>query len=195
MVAITERTDLIQACRDGERDAFRALFEMYKDRVYSIAVRYAGNRTAAMDISQEVFVKLHRTIGGFRGEAGGAFESWLYRLTVNACMDYRRRNVRWVGLPDLPLLERLLFRSRRGSEFDGGLEQSETDRAIHAAVASLAPDLRIAVVLRYTEGLSYDEIAAATGCPPGTVASRLSRAHKQLAKRLVDLAPRKENER
>src|SRR5271169_2435941 len=77
--------DVIEACQRGDSDAFRALFEAYKDRVYSIALRYSGNPAAAMDITQDTFVKLLSRIGEYRSEA--SFESWLYRLVVNACID------------------------------------------------------------------------------------------------------------
>lgn len=93
-----------------------------------------------------------------------------------------------MSLPELPFLEQMLFQ-RLG--FDDGLELVETNQRIREEVAALPPDLRIAVVLRYLEGLSYEEITAATGVPMGTVASRLNRAHKILARRLRDLAQRK----
>ena len=80
--------EVIAACKRGDRDAFRALFETYQDRVYSIALRYTGDRAQALDIAQDVFVKLLKNIGDFRGEAG--FETWLYRLVVNRCLDDRR---------------------------------------------------------------------------------------------------------
>ncbi|MEZ5398643.1 MAG: sigma-70 family RNA polymerase sigma factor [Bryobacteraceae bacterium] len=190
MLATEDRLELIQACRDGERDAFRVLFDTHRDRVYSIALHYAGDSSAAMDITQDVFVKLFAAIGSFRGAAGAAsFDSWLYRLTVNACMDHRRRGRRLVPLPDLPLLDRFLFRTHPAPPAELAAERAETYARIRDAVSRLPADLRIAVVLRYTEGLSYEEIAAATGAPMGTVASRLNRAHKLLARTLGDLAP------
>src|SRR6202790_1046276 len=82
-------TDVIQACQRGDSDAFRVLFEAHKDRVYSIALRYSGNQAAAMDIAQESFLKVLGSIQEFRGEAG--FESWLYRIVVNTCLDHQRR--------------------------------------------------------------------------------------------------------
>src|SRR5215471_6338951 len=84
--------EIVHACRRGERDAFRALFETYQDKIYSIALRYSGDRATALDIAQDVFLKLLAGIQNFRGEAG--FESWLYRLVVNRCLDYHRRTRR-----------------------------------------------------------------------------------------------------
>src|SRR5580693_1690622 len=82
--------DIIESCRNGDRDAFRALYETYKDKVYSIALYFFhGDETAASDMTQQVFLKLIQGIAQFRGEAG--FSTWLYRLVVNACMDGTRR--------------------------------------------------------------------------------------------------------
>src|SRR5579883_3646677 len=99
-----EIVEVIQACRRGEPDAFRELFEAYQDRVYSIALRYTGDPAAALDIAQETFLKLLSGIGEFRGEA--IFDTWLYRLVVNRCFDYRRGGKRWLALVH-ELLDRL----------------------------------------------------------------------------------------
>src|ERR1700704_6130900 len=93
----TER-ELVEACQRGERDGFRALFERHKDRVYSIALRYSGDRAAAMDIAQETFLKLFSGIRGFRGDS--SFESWLYRLVVNCCFDQKRKTSRLLPVMD-----------------------------------------------------------------------------------------------
>jgi RNA polymerase sigma-70 factor (ECF subfamily) len=171
-VAADIDTDLLAACRRGDRDAFRALFELYKDRVYSIAIHYSGDRDVAMDIAQDVFVKLFSRIAGFRGDS--RFDSWLYRLTANVCFDRRRRERRLVRIPDIALLDQTIHQPA----------PCESAAALRQAVARLMPDLRMAVILRYTEGLSYDEMAEVLGCPAGTVASRLNRAHKELARML-----------
>jgi RNA polymerase sigma-70 factor (ECF subfamily) len=173
--------DVIEACRRGDRDAFRALFEAYKDRVYSIALRYCGNPAAAMDIAQDTFLKLLSRIGEFRSEA--SFDSWLYRLVVNSCIDDQRRGRRMT-----PFLEGLLEAVCAPAE--SALHQLlrvEAERRVQDVVARLAPEQRMVIVLRYTEGLAYDEIAQIVGCSPGTVASRLNRAHKILERRLAHL--------
>ncbi len=97
LVEQTER-ELVEACRHGEPDAFRALFERYKDKVYSVALRYSGDPAVAQDISQDTFLKLFSVIGSFRGESG--FESWLYRLVVNRCFDQKRGARRLMPLLD-----------------------------------------------------------------------------------------------
>src|SRR5258708_670920 len=112
---------LIERCREGDAEAFRLLFEAYKDRVYSIALRYSGEPAAAMDIAQDCFLKLFGRIGEFRGEA--QFETWLYRLVVNCSIDQKRKLRRWVPLPDA--VPHRLFRP--ASSLDGALEVLASD--------------------------------------------------------------------
>lgn len=177
---VTER-ELVGACQRGERDAFRALFEAYKNKVYSIALRFAGDEASAMDIAQDTFVKLFSTIRDFRGDS--SFETWIYRLVVNSCLDQRRRGWRL-----LPLLDDFAgtLRAPATSSLDQ-LLRSERGERVRAAIDRLPADLRIVVVLRYTEGLSYDEIADVLSCKVGTIASRLNRAHKRLERWLSPL--------
>jgi RNA polymerase sigma-70 factor, ECF subfamily len=171
--------EVIKACQHGEAEAFRALFEAHKDKVYSIALRFGGNSAVAMDIAQDVFLKLLSSIQEFRGDS--SFDSWLYRLVINRCLDYQRRSRRLI-----PILEGLLdaVRSHKDSALDD-LLRAETRNQVQQVVAKLPPDQRIVIVLRYTEGLSYDQIAEILDCSPGTVASRLNRAHKALERRLA----------
>ena len=97
---VLERTEreLIEACRRGEREAFRDLFELHRDRVYSIALRFSGDSSAAMDIAQDVFLKLYGNIQSFRGDS--AFQTWIYRLVVNSCFDHLRKTRRHAPLTD-----------------------------------------------------------------------------------------------
>jgi len=176
----TER-ELVESCQRGEREAFRALFELYKDKVYSMALRYTNDESWAMDIAQDTFVKLFSSIQNFRGEA--RFESWLYRLVVNSCLDQKRRRRRLLPFVN-QFLEGLRF---RGATALDELLRQELSGQVRSAVATLPPEQRIVIVLRYTEGLSYEEIAVALGCSKGTVASRLNRAHSVLERRLARL--------
>ena len=98
MVLEESDKELIEACRRGDPDAFRALFELHKDQVYSIALRYSGDPAIAQDIAQETFLKLFTRIGSFRGESD--FSSWLYRLVVNSCLDQKRKTRRLAPLLD-----------------------------------------------------------------------------------------------
>jgi RNA polymerase sigma-70 factor (ECF subfamily) len=182
MVLQESRNELIEGCRRGDPEAFRALFEKYKDSVYSIALRYGGDAATAQDIAQDTFLKLYSAIGSYRGEAN--FESWLYRMVVNSCFDLKRKTRRLAPLVDEVLS---LLRTPDVSALDVVL-RSEMNAQVQAVIQGLAPEHRMVVVLRYTQGLSYEEIADILGCAPGTVASRLSRAHKILERRLSGLA-------
>jgi RNA polymerase sigma-70 factor, ECF subfamily len=179
MVLEGSERELVEACQRGERDAFRALFESYKGKVYSVALRFAGDEAAAMDIAQDTFLKLFSRLRDFRGDA--TFETWVYRMVVNSCLDHRRRQRRLI-----PLAEGFLRALRAPGDSLTEMLRSERARKVRAAVDRLSPDLRMVVVLRYTEGLAYEEIAAVLGCSTGTVGSRLNRAHKKLEKRLAD---------
>jgi len=177
--------DVIQACQRGDEEAFRVLFETHKDRVYSIALRYTGDSAAAMDIAQDTFLKLLSNIRQFRGDA--SFESWLYRLVVNTCLDHHRKRRRFLPMLDDALDDALdRFRAPRESALHDLLREEQEGR-VQQVVAQLPEDQRMVVVLRYTEGRSYEEIADLLGCRRGTVASRLNRAHKALERRLSNL--------
>jgi len=180
MVLEESERELVQACQRGEREAFRSLFEAYKNRVFSIALRYSGEEAAAMDIAQDTFLKLFSSIREFRGAS--RFETWIYRLVVNSCMDYKRRSRRLI-----PLADELISTLRTSTDNLDEILRSELSSSVRSAVDRLPPDLRIVIVLRYTEALSYDEIAEVLGGSPGTVASRLNRAHKILERRLSRL--------
>jgi RNA polymerase sigma-70 factor (ECF subfamily) len=184
MVLDANDREVIEACQRGDWDAFRLLFEAHQDRVYSIALRYCGNESAAMDIAQETFLKLFSSIRDFRG--GASFDSWLYRVVVNRCLDHQRSARRLI-----PFLEGLLDIVRAPA--DSVLEEllrAETAKDVQKIVGTLPPEQRIVVVLRYTEGLGYEEIAEILECSAGTVASRLNRAHKALERKLSNLRVR-----
>lgn len=173
---------VIEACRQGDRAAFEVLFETYKDKVFSIAVYSFGNdRAIAEDVTQQVFLKLFTAIRSFRGDS--QFSTWLYRLVVNTCHDEKRRRRRL-----LPWGETVAMRiSGEKRPQEKHFARSEVAEAVQAAIAELKPKFRLAILLKYVEGMSYEEIATVMGCSKGTVASRLNRGHSQLAKRLSHL--------
>lgn len=173
---------VIDACRDGDREAFSLLFETYKDRVFSIALySFDGNEAAASDVAQQVFLKLMTTIGQFRGDS--AFTTWLYRMVVNACIDERRRRRRFLPFGELGPMNRITDRKPQEKQY-ARLELAES---VKLAISELKPKFRMPILLKYVEGLSYEEIADVLGCSKGTVASRLNRGHKALARRLGHL--------
>lgn len=191
---------LIEACRQGDREAFRQLFELHKDRVWSVALHFIGEESAARDITQQVFLKLFTVINQFRGQSG--FSTWLYRLTVNACLDEQRRRRRFLSLDffktgdffrtgddsgEANAMEQLPKQLEQSPAQENRHAQLELSAAVKSAIRELKPKLRIAILLKYFEGLSYEEMARVLGCSAGTVASRLNRGHKELARRLQHL--------
>ena len=172
----------IERCRRGDRNALRELFDTHGARVYTIARHFFdGDDARARDVTQDVFVKVMDRIATFEGAS--RFSTWLYRLTMNACLDVKRAERRLVLVADPPEFALLADDAPQSSAVD----RAETSEHIARAVAQLSPALRAAILLRYFEGLSYEEISEALDCPPGTVASRLRRAHEALALSLAAL--------
>ena len=186
---------LIEACQRGDREAFRELFDAHKDRVWTIAMRFTGDESAASDVTQQVFLKLFTSISGFRHEAN--FKTWLYRLVANECMDEFRKRRRMISFDffgaapsddrdeDPGKVDMKDWRQEPLQE--ESVTRLEISGAVLAAVMQLKPKLRMAILLKYYEDLSYEHMAEALGCSTGTVASRLDRGHKALAQRLAHL--------
>ena len=173
--------EMIEACKQGDRDAFRDLFEAHKDRVYTIAFHYSGNEAMARDVSQQVFLKLFTTISQFREDSH--FTTWLYRIVANACTDEHRRRRRFV--PFSPEIE-VRHMTEQGSQ-ESRFHRREVAESVRGAISELTPKLRLPILLKYVEGLSYDEIAQALEVSIGTVSSRLNRGHRMLAQKLSHL--------
>jgi RNA polymerase sigma-70 factor (ECF subfamily) len=172
---------LIEACQNGDRTAFHTLFEAYKDRVYSIAYHFCGNPDTASDITQQAFLKIFTGIKSFRLES--EFGTWIYRIVANACTDEHRSRRRLV-----PLGDGLDLRSLRAkSSAESGYYRRQISSEVSQAIATLSPKLRMPILLKYVEDLSYEEIASVLGCSKGTVASRLNRGHNALASKLAHL--------
>ena len=173
--------DLVAACRSGSRDAMRRLYEENQRRVYSIALNFfGGDIDKAADVTQQVFVKLFTKMD-FRGDS--ALTTWLYRLTINQCIDEQRRSRRLLNLEDwFPIAEPVTKLTLADQ-----VHTSEMCAEVQRVIASLRPKLRIPIVLKYVEGLSYQEIADILKCSIGTVSSRLNRGHKILASKLEHL--------
>lgn len=151
--------------------ALEILLNRHESRVFGICYRILGNRADALDATQEVFLTVFRKARSFRHEA--AFTTWLYRLTTNACHDSGRKNARTpIPSETIPNLE------------DRSLGDAGTRLEVEQALASLGEDQKTAVVMRDLYGLSYDEIAAATGAAVGTVKSRIARGRQALSELL-----------
>lgn len=178
---INER--VIEACQRGDREAFRLLFETYQEKVYSISLYYfKGNESSARDVTQAVFLKLMTKIEQFQG--GSEFTTWLYRLVVNACMDEQRKHRRFLPFGDgFEMGKRGLEKNSQEERF----ARIEIADSVKAAISELKPKLRLPILLKYVEGLSYEEMAKVLNCSKGTIASRMNRGHKMLARRLSHL--------
>lgn len=177
--------EVIESCRRGDRTAFRVVYDAYKDQVYSIALYYFhGNASVASDVTQQVFLKLMKDFHNFRGES--AFSTWLYRLVVNTCIDTgRQADARVVSME--PHMSEMV--ATPGSQEDDAA-QNQMAKSVQSAVSALPPAFRAAILLRYFEDLSYEEMARILNCSIGTVASRLSRGHRLLAEKLSNLNSR-----
>lgn len=180
--ALTE-AELVQAACQGEESAQRAIFERFRDRVYSLAIYSLGDETIAEDILQSVFIKVFQALPAFRFES--ELGTWIYRIAVNECHDHRRRS-----RMNLVALESILGSD---AEIDAapGLDVRQVERErglkVQRAILKMSPKLRDVLILRYVEELSYEEISQTLDLSMGTVASRLNRALVDLERRLRSL--------
>ena len=186
--------ELVDRARAGDEEAFRALFERYHRRAYSLAVGVVRNRDDALDVVQDAFIKAHRHIGKFEGNS--TFYTWLYRIVMNLAIDHIRRTKRGrsVDYDDTlghsesdsvgedSLLPRILDENPGKS-----LVRKEMREHIGTALGELSDNHRAVLVMRELEGLSYEEMAEAMGCSKGTIMSRLFHARRNMQKRLLEL--------
>lgn len=166
---------LVVAGQRGSREAQRRIYELCQQRVFRLLVRMVGINDAE-DVLQQVFLKVFRTLGQFKGQS--RFETWLYRVAVNESLQHLRKLRRrsWVSL-DCDFMD-----SAPGHECE--LDYKEL---LERGLSRLAADLRVLFVLREIEGQSYEEIAEALRIPEGTVASRLCRARQLLKQQLIEM--------
>lgn len=172
--------DVVLAAQSGDHGALRSLYEAYRDRIYSLVAYSIGDPVQTQDVIQTVFLKVFRGLGKFRFQS--SLSTWIYRIAHNECQDHHRRR----STPHVPL-EAILgsgheIDSRPAS--DDRHAQQQREAIIRRALMQLPLKMREVVVLKYVEGLSYDEISKALGCAPGTVASRLNRSLAALEERL-----------
>ncbi|MCD4753429.1 MAG: RNA polymerase sigma factor [Anaerolineaceae bacterium] len=173
--------DLIRLSQIGDEDAFTALFHKYKNLVYKTAYLMLGNANNAEDALQEIFVKVYKSLPNFRPSAG-AFSTWLHRITVNHCLNWRRkRRVREISVDGI--FHSLL--SVSSVSFENQLAEEER---VYQALSQLSDKLRVVVILRYYWELSYAEISQILDIPLGTVKSRLNLALRTLHKKMGELA-------
>ena len=170
--------------RAGEASAFEELVTMYQHRVFGVALRMLGNAAEAQEAAQEAFLRAHRGLAKFRGDA--KLSTWLYAITSRLCLNRLASGERRLVRQGEETLLRLADDGRRP---DAALERSELEAALHRAIAELPEERRIVVVLRDLEGLSYEEIAQVLDLELGTVRSRLHRARADLKEKLERFLP------
>ena len=187
---------LVARSQAGEPGAFEELYERYKTRVYNTAYRITGNASDAADVTQEVFIHVFKKIGLF--EFRSSFSTWVYRMSVNASIDRYRKITRHptASTDDENFRQTREFKNLADEKMPGADVESakrEFDIEVQKVIALLPPKLRSAVVLRYLQDLSYEEVAQALSCSQGTVKSRLNRAHAKLRKLLKKEAQKGED--
>lgn len=189
-----EEAALIERIRRGDRQAFRVLVDRYQRRVYTLALGFVRDPDEARDVSQEAFLKVYRHLDTFHGQSN--FYTWLYRITVNLCIDLRRK----AGRGNQSEFDERIAHDEAGSPADQispgrlrfdpakALHNRELRERLNAALEQLSETHRSVLLLREVEGLSYKEIAEVLECPEGTVMSRLFHARRQMQQLLLDFA-------
>lgn len=181
-----EDLDLVQRALAGSQDAYRDLLLRYQRPVLSLIRRMVRNSSQAEDLAQEVFLKAFRALKSY--DQGRKFSSWLFKIAHNTAIDQlRRKELITVPLetPDQNEPDLVAMLPDASAETPAGrAERRDLAAAIEGAVASLKPLYREVVVLRYQEGLAYEEIAEVTGLPLGTVKTHLFRARKAMVAHL-----------
>ncbi len=182
---------LVAACKAGDGQAFQHLARRYESRVFNHCLRMVNDEQESADLTQEVFLKVYRNIRNY--EQTYAFYTWVYRITVNCCIDYlRRKKRRHASLtlsldkpegPGAPNREREIPDDTFGPE--RVMANAELRDTLNAAIAQLSDKLRAIIILKEIEGFSYDDIADILDCSRGTVKSRLFRARERLKELLA----------
>lgn len=180
-----EEKDLIQQVQDGNRNAFRQLVEEYKRKVYYFAYHLTGNHMDADDLSQEVFIKIFRSIANFRQEA--KFSTWIYRVTVNCWINMRKSKAYKIRLKQDRLDSNVYLDEHKISEQNPMREAEKADlhKFIHNALHKLSPKEKSVFIMRHYHELSLKEIGIILNISVGTVKSLLFRAINKLQTQLI----------
>ena len=175
---------LVEQCLSGQETAWEELVRSHSRRVYSVCFRFTGTDSEAQDLTQEVFLRVFRTLKSFRsGE--GSFGVWLNRLTRNLLIDHYRRSKLERSTDSIEdQLPRIEEAGAGAARADSMLVGRETSELLQGALKKLSPELRETVILRDIEEMEYREIAQVLQVPEGTVKSRLNRGRAELARLL-----------
>jgi len=181
--------ELVERVQRGEKAAFDILVRKYEHKLANVIGRYIRDPSEVLDVSQEAFIKAYRALPNFRGDS--AFYTWIYRIAINTAKNHFVAAGRRPPRDDIEAHEAEQFESASGLKEYATPErqalQKELAGTIQDAIDELPEELRVAIVLRELEGLSYEEIATAMDCPIGTVRSRIFRARDAIEKRIRPL--------
>ncbi len=189
--ALVDATDpdrrLLELCRQGDPHAFETLFRKYQTYVYNVSLGMLNNSEDAADITQETFLRLHRSLDSFRGDS--TFSTWLYRVAVNLCItEIRRRGRnRYQFLDDIAHDEEAQLTEEPGPTPDEAIELAEERQVVHRVLRTLPPDYRAIMVLRHFQQLAYEEIAEVLNLTLSQVKTRLFRARKMFKDRFESM--------
>ena len=176
--------ELIARAVKGDGAAFSELMAMHENRMFAVSLRMCANREDAQDCLQDAMLRIYRSIAGFKGQS--SFSTWVYRITMNTCLDeLRRRKARGAASLD-GLLDSGWSPTDEEDVPEKHAVASEQRRMLDKAIADLPEDMRSAIVLRDIQGFAYDEIAGMLDANIGTVKSRISRGRERLRQILKD---------
>jgi RNA polymerase sigma-70 factor (ECF subfamily) len=178
-----DEMELISRCQKGDQEALKAIFDQYNKKVYRIAYGVVRQREEALDVVQEVFIKLYRSIRNYKGKS--KFYTYLYRMAMNTAIDHVREMKR-APFSSLDEMEGFQPSDRIEKRPDSILIYKESEERVKVALEKLPADQRMALIFREIEGLSYQEMAEAMGCSIGTVMSRLHYARKRIQELLKE---------
>jgi len=180
---------LVRKAQAGDKSAFDLLVRKYQNKIISLVSRYLGNNGDVQDVAQDAFIKAYTALPGFRGEA--AFYTWLYRIAVNSAKNYLMAKGRRPANVDVDAEEAEFYETSDALKENASPERlaltEEIKHVIFDTIEQLPEELKVAIQLREIDGMSYDEIAAAMGCPIGTVRSRIFRARDAIDTKLEPL--------
>ena len=189
----TDDLTLVKRVRDGDQRAFKLLVERYQRKVYAVALGMLKDKDEAMDVSQEAFVKVYKYLDHFKGDS--SFYTWLYRITVNICIDVMRRKGSSGGqmeefdesvATDLGEARIGALGSRLGTNPQKSALRRELAEKIQEALAAVPEKHRAILLLREIEGMSYEDLSRTLDIPKGTVMSRLFHARAKVQKILSE---------
>jgi RNA polymerase sigma-70 factor (ECF subfamily) len=170
---MTSDEDLVARSIDGDTESFNQLVKRWERPIYALAYRTLGRDEDARDITQETFLRAFRSIGGFRGQA--KFSSWLYRIALNLCRDWIRRERRApvVQAPEGVDVIELASEPDPGESVEETVTRRNLSEHVQRAMGALSEEQRSTIILKEYQGLTFQEIADLQGCPLSTVKTRL----------------------